>query len=249
MITLSKVSYAYPGREPALKDIDFHLEEGRTLGLVGPNGSGKSTILALLTGLFAPTEGRIQVGLHASPGGEKEIRALTGLVLQDADLHVLGATVGEDLCLGIDNGDRRALEQARILADRFDLTDLWESPGQTLSWGQKRKLCIAGVLRKKPSVMLLDEPFSGLDYPGAREVRAILAENKRLGLTQVAAAHDLEPLADLADQWAVLNRGRLVLFGPASEVFDRVDEFGVRPPCSWQAGLGTRPWDWGMGKP
>ena len=244
MIAVTDVSFAYAGQQTVLSRVSLNLEAGRTLGLVGPNGSGKSTLLALLTGLYAPTTGRIRVGDRVAPGQEKAIRQLAGLVMQDADLHILGATVGEDLVLGLESSDGEVLERARETAGRFGMLPLWDRPVQALSWGQKRRLCLAGVLAAEPALLLLDEPFSGLDYPGIKEMRAVLAENKRRGLTQIVAAHDLEPLADLADEWAVMNEGRLVLSGTADQVFDQLEGFGVRAPCSWQAGLGVRPWDW-----
>lgn len=121
---------------------------------------------------------------------------------------------------------------------------------QTLSWGQKRKLCLCGILVHEPEVLLLDEPFSGLDYPAGLEMRGILAAHRQAGLTQVVAGHDLEPVADLVDLWAVLEDGALKAFGKADEVFDRLRDFGVRPPCSWQTGHGVQPWDWdGKGGP
>nr|WP_319775860.1 ABC transporter ATP-binding protein [uncultured Sphaerochaeta sp.] len=245
MITASNVSFAYPGQAPTLKGIDLHLEPGRTLGLVGANGSGKSTLLTLLAGIFAPTEGRLKVGGFNSPGQEKEIRQLTGLVLQDADLQILGATVGEDICLGVEQDETTPGEETLKIAERFSLRSLWDQPVQTLSWGQKRRLCLAAVLRKHPRILLLDEPFSGLDYPGIKEMRTILSANREAGLTQVVATHDLEPIADLTDEWAVVNAGELVLYGQPDQIFDRLDDYSVRPPCSWQAGLGVRPWDWG----
>ena len=64
-------------------------------------------------------------------------------------------------------------------------------------------------------------------------------------MTQIVAAHDIEPLADLADKWLVLDKGRAVLWGRAEDVFGRLTDYSVRPPCSWQAGLGVTTWDWG----
>jgi len=244
LISLSDVSFAYDGRKPALEQVTLRLDAGRTLGLVGPNGSGKSTLLSLLAGLYAPSRGTIRVGDRVAPGEEKAIRSLAGLVMQDADLHILGATVGEDVGLGFESSHPAVMNRVRETAERFGLAPLWDRPVQALSWGQKRRLCLAGVLAREPELLLLDEPFSGLDYPGIKEMRAVLDENRRQGLTQIVTAHDLEPLADLADEWAVMSEGRLVLAGRADEVFDRLEEYGVRAPCSWQAGLGVRAWNW-----
>ena len=243
MIELSALTFKYPGQDPSLSDIYLELAPGRTLGLVGANGSGKSTLLALLAGLLTPVSGRLSLNGHESPGDEKSIRRLVGLVMQDADLQILGGTVEEDLFLGIESAGEEEKLKALELAERFQLTACLANPVQALSWGQKKRLCLAAILRQEPRVLLLDEPFSGLDYAGIREMRRVIDQNKQAGLTQIVAAHDLEPLADLADEWAVLSRGRLVLQGRPADVFDQLLRYEVRPPCSWQAGLGVRPWE------
>ncbi len=242
MIHLADIHFTYDQVE-VLHGISLCLERGLTLALVGANGSGKSTLLSLLAGLYVPSKGILKVAGHTSPKQAQAIRAMSGLVVQDADLQILGATVGEDLCLGLDPVDAAGMLEAKGLAANFRLEDLWEEPVQSLSWGQKRKLCIAATLRRKPHLLLLDEPFSGLDYPGVREMRSVLMANKAVGLTQIISAHDIEPLADIADLWAILERGRLVALGTATDIFPFLSRHHVRPPCSWQAGLGLRPWE------
>lgn len=242
MIEVSEVHFSY-GRGEILRGISFGLDRGLTLALVGANGSGKSTLLALLAGLHAPSKGRLKVDGHVSPGQERSIRALAGLVVQDADLQILGATVGEDLCLGLAPEDVQGESEARTLADRFRIGHLWSEPVQALSWGQKRKLCMAVALRRRPDLLLLDEPFSGLDYPGVREMRHMLLANRAAGLTQVVSAHDIEPLVDIADFWAVLRGGELAAWGKAEAVFPELARHDVRPPCSWLAGLGVKAWE------
>jgi len=242
LIELTAIHYSY-GRGEVLRGISLRLEQGLTLALAGANGSGKSTLLALFAGLHTPSQGRLKVGGHVSPGQERDIRAMSGLVVQDADLQILGATVGEDLCLGLAPGDSAGEAEARSLAERLHLAELWDEPVHALSWGQKRKLCMAATLRRKPALLLLDEPFSGLDYPGVREMRAMLGANRAAGLTQVVSAHDIEPLADMADLWAVLDKGELAAWGTAEEVFPVLTRHDVRPPCSWQAGQGICPWE------
>lgn len=239
MITLSALDYAYPTGGSALAGITLDLPAGALVGLVGANGSGKSTLLSLLAGLYTPSGGSLRVAGHRSPGEEKAIRSRVRLVMQDADIQILGATVAEDLLLG----RRRAPEveaRARDMAARLHLAEHWERPVQTLSWGMKRKLCLAAALLDEPEVLLLDEPFSGLDFPGAREMRAILRENREAGLTQVVASHDLDSFVDLADRLVVLNRGRLAVAGTPDAVLPHVLENDVRPPFAREADLPDR---------
>lgn len=244
MIACRQLSFAYSRQAPALENIDFLLPDGQTLGIVGGNGSGKSTLLSILAGLYSPTRGEAQIGAATSPGEEQTLRRQAGLVMQNADLQILGSTVAEDLLLGFESSGGEPREKARLLARRFALEKQWAQPVQTLSWGQKRKLCLCGILMHDPDVLLLDEPFSGLDYAAGLEMREILKVQRAADLTQVLAVHDLEPVADLVDLWAVLQDGQLKAFGKAEQIFDGLRKWGIRPPCSWQAGHGVQPWDW-----
>ncbi|WP_045221365.1 energy-coupling factor ABC transporter ATP-binding protein [Desulfonatronum thioautotrophicum] len=239
MISAGSLHFAYAPSPPILRDIGFRLDKGQILGLVGPNGAGKSTLLALLAGLLTPSTGALRIAQVDAMHDSETVRRKTALVLQEADLTIIGTTVGEDICLGL-SSERRA--EALDLASRLRLPDP-ETPVHTLSHGQKRKLCLATALLRRPEILLLDEPFAGLDYPGIQEVRAMLQDNQDNGLTQIVACHDLEPLADLADLWLVLSSGRQTAFGPAQEVFPLLESMDVRAPCSWRAGLGILPWD------
>ncbi|MDC0335757.1 energy-coupling factor ABC transporter ATP-binding protein [Pseudodesulfovibrio sp.] len=244
MITVSQLDFSYPFGDSALASITLSVAGGALIGLVGANGSGKSTLMALMAGLYSPSVGSLTIAGHESPGDEKAIRSNCRMVMQDADLQILGATVEEDLLLGRKRTDE-AVAKARDMAGRFQLLEHWDKPVQTLSWGMKRKLCLAAALLDGPQLLLLDEPFSGLDFPGMQEMRRIIAENKAAGLTQIVSSHDLECFVDILDELAVLDGGRLVLTGPAEAVLDHVHKHGVRPPCSWNAGQGVKPWDEG----
>lgn len=241
MIRAEALGYAFGAGAAALDAVGFELSPGTLCGVVGANGSGKSTLLALLAGLFTPSTGTVSVGGDASPGAEEAIRRRVALVLQDPDQQIIGATVEEDLLLGLPPADVAGREAARRLAARLGLADL-AVPVHALSLGSRRKLCIATALRDAPEVLLLDEPFAGLDYPAIREVRAILTANRAAGVTQLVAAHDLEALADLADRWLVLEGGRLVAEGGPEAVFPVLRRHGVRPPGAWMAARGLAPW-------
>lgn len=242
MINLSGLSYTYSTGGDALKSLTLDVGRGQLVGLVGANGSGKSTFMALVAGLYTPTRGSLRVGDRVSPGGERDIRRMVRLVMQDADIQILGGTVKEDLLMGRKRTNE-TVERARRMAASFHLLDSWERPVQSLSWGMKRKLCLAAALLDEPGVLLLDEPFSGLDYPGVCEMRRIIRENHRAGLTQIVSSHDLESFIDIVDELAVLNAGALVMAGPPETVLPHVEEHDVRPPCAWRAGLGVGSWE------
>lgn len=239
MITSRALGYSYGPDKDALRGLDFTLDRGLTLGLAGANGVGKSTLLCLLAGLYSPTSGTLIVHGRNVADEAGSLRGLAALVPQEADLFIIGSTVDEDLCLGLPLSRR---SEALDLARRLGLPGP-STPVHHLSHGQKRKLCLASALLNRPDLLLLDEPFAGLDYPGTTEIRTILRSNRREGLTQVVAVHDLEPLADHADLWLVLDKGLQAGFGPAAEIFPGLERLGVRAPCSWRAGLGILPWE------
>ena len=236
MISAANLGFAYADGLAVLTDLSFRLDPGAILCLAGINGSGKSTLLGLLAGLYSPTSGSLTIAGHTSPGQERGVRSRVRLVLQDAELQCLGATVGEDLLLGTaaPGALPGALPDARALAGRLGLADLWDAPIQTLSHGQKRKCAIAAALLATPAVLLLDEPLSGLDYPAILELRAILKENQAAGMTQVVSTHDLEPLVDLCHHVLALEAGRLVCFDTPAAALPRLEAMGLRPPCSWR---------------
>lgn len=239
VITANSLCFGYTSTTSILSNIAFSAEKGCTLGLVGPNGAGKSTLLALLAGLLTPSSGTLNVCGKDVAQDSEAVRRIAALVLQEADLTIIGTTIEEDICLGLAL-DRR--DEALSLAARLNLPGP-DTPVHFLSHGQKRKLCMAAALLRQPALLLLDEPFAGLDYPGIREIRAMLRTNQKRGLTQVIACHDLEPLADLADRWLVLSSGDQAAYGPAEDLFPLLESMDVRPPCSWRAGLGIIPWD------
>ncbi|GAB7022631.1 energy-coupling factor ABC transporter ATP-binding protein [Salidesulfovibrio brasiliensis] len=238
MLTVSNLQHIYPGNVEALRGVALDLREGELLCLAGANGCGKSTLLAVLAGILPVTEGAVSVkGREAGP---EDLRGVCRLLMQDPDMQILGATVEEDLHLGRGDNDP---EQARAVLDGLGFDAPHDRPVHALSWGMKRKLCLAGALLDDPGVLLFDEPFSGLDYPGIREMRRVLRHNREQKLTQVVAAHDLECVADIADRFALLAKGRIVAVGSADDVFDKLRENAVRPPCSWHLGRTVAPWD------
>ena len=234
MITASDLSFTYRGNtSPALDNISFTIPKGALVCLCGINGSGKSTLFSILSGLQSPTGGALTVADTPSLGNERQLRMQSALVLQDADLQIIGSTVAEDMLLAFPSDAPEAEETCRAMAERFSLGQHWDSPVHALSYGQKRKLCLAVSLLTTPSLLLLDEPFSGLDYPAMLEMRSIMRDNKTQGLTQIVSVHDLEPVIDLADSMLILHQGVLKGHNVPAVLLDSLLEYGIRPPYSW----------------
>jgi biotin transport system ATP-binding protein len=169
-----------------------------------------------------------------------------GLVFQDADAQMVGETVAEDVAFGPKNLGfpkdeiQRRVEEA--LAS-LDLLDKRDSPPRRLSGGEKRRLAVAGILAMGGEIIIMDEPFANLDWPGVVHVLEIITALKASGKTVIILTHELEKVLALADRLIILVRGMIRDSGRPEEVLDRMkDEYGVRDPrkhyasakdCTW----------------
>lgn len=222
-------------------DATISVGAGRSLALVGPNGSGKSTILEALAGLVTPTGGSATVD-HAplfDADGPRPIRVApsrrgVGIVPQDGSLFphltVLANTAYPLRSAGWRRSDAEA--RAAETLDSVGIGDLARRKPDALSGGQARRAAIARALAGSPSLLLLDEPFAGLDVGAASGIREIVA-GLRGTVTMVLATHDAADALLLADEVAVMDHGTVVETGPCREVF-------LRPRTPFAARLGGR---------
>jgi len=232
LIRAKNLSFSYPeDQRPALTDLNFQIGRGSLCCLLGANGSGKTTLLRILAGLLR-AEGELCFA-QASPTRR--------LLPQNPELYILGATVEEDLLLGLEQRSP-VVDKALALLKQFDLGDKREQPVHYLSFGEKRKLCLASALAAEPELLLLDEPFAGLDYPSALFVRENMTRNKEIGLTQIFSTHDLDLTADLVEHFIVLRQGLIIAQGSGAEVAPYLEQAGTRQPCQWYLGRHAPLW-------
>jgi len=234
MIQIRNLHHHYPDGTCALKGIDLTVSDGEFLLICGPNGSGKTTLIRLIIGLLKPTTGSVRVNGLNPIDDSREVRHLVGMVFQDPDSQIVGETVKEDVAFGPENLGLSAGE----IAERVDwalrvmgLNGLSEKPCYLLSGGEKRRLAIAGVLAMRPRVILFDEPFSFLDYPGIQEVLRHMVDLHREGHTLMVSTHDVEKVIAHVDRIAILNNGELKAAGRSEELLTKLSQFGIRPPC------------------
>jgi cobalt transport protein ATP-binding subunit len=234
MIQIQNLDHHYPDGTHALKGINLTIQKGEFLLICGPNGSGKTTLIRLISGLFKPTSGSIHVNGFNTLNDSKQVRGLMGMLFQDPDSQIVGETVREDVAFGPENlGLSKNEIDTRVdwALQVMGLKDLSEKPCYLLSGGEKRRLAIAGVLAMKPQVILLDEPFSFLDYPGVQEVLKHMVNLHREGHTLIVTTHDVEKVIAHVDRIAIIYDGELKAAGPPEELMMKLHESGIRPPC------------------
>lgn len=233
MIKIKNLHHRYPDGTYVLKGINLTISKGELFLICGPNGSGKTTLLRLMAGLMNPSKGEIYInGFNTS---SRMFRKMVGIVFQDPDTQIVGETVREDIAFGPENmglSKKEIEERVNIALTRMGLKGLEEKPCYLLSGGEKRRLTIAGVMAMQPDVILFDEPFSHLDYPGIRELLMYLLQLHKDGHTIVITTHDVEKIIAHVDRIAILKDGEIKVSGPPQENLLRaLPEFGLRPPC------------------
>ena len=201
------------GDRRAVDGVSLRVLPGETLALFGPNGAGKTTLLRLLGGLLKPGGGSARVGGEKVPGGAS-VRRQIGLISHRTLLYdALTARENVEFFARLYHvaspreAATRALERMKI-ADRAD------TPVRALSRGMKQRVSVARATVHSPTVILADEPFTGLDASGARALSALLAELRESGAAVVLVTHNIEEGLSLATHAAIMHRGRLVRTDP-----------------------------------
>ncbi len=234
MIRIQNLQHCYPDGTNALRGIDLEISKGEFLLLCGPNGSGKTTLLRIMVGLLEPSGGSVFINGFDSSKNVLEARRSVGMVFQDPDCQIVGETVREDVAFGPENlglSKEEIDQRVDAVLRKMGLAELSEKPCDLLSGGEKRRLAIAGVLAMNPEVLLFDEPFSYLDYPGVQEVLRHMLQLHREGYTLIVTTHDVEKVMAHIDRMAVLQAGEIKALGTPEQIVGELRRLGVRPPC------------------
>ena len=211
MLELRGVSKFFSGL-PALERVSFTAPPGQVTGYLGPNGSGKSTTVKIITGLMEPSAGEVFWRGHAVRRDLEGFRAILGYVPEEPHLysHLTGA---EFLEL---TGDLRMLPRQTVArrAETFLRTfGLWEdrwSPVSSYSKGMRQKVLLAAALLHDPDLLLLDEPFSGLDVQTGLVLRELIRELAAAGKTVLFSSHELDTVEKVSSRVVILHKGRVV---------------------------------------
>jgi len=227
-------SFRYPDGTTALSDILLDVLPGEFCGILGSNGSGKTTLLKLLDGINKDFDGMVLLdGDDICRLSPRQIYSKVGLVFQNPDDQLFAHSVYEDVAFGPRNMGLGEEEVGRRVAEALEaveMADLAAKDIHNLSYGQKKRVCIAGLLAMGHEILLLDEPTAGLDPMGEYRMMELLTRlNRESNVTIVMATHSVDLVPVFLSRLHILSRGRLVRSGTPEEVFNNRDDLaGVK---------------------
>ncbi len=237
-VSAHSISYAYQEGTLALDEVNFSANIGEFVALLASNGSGKTTLIKILVGLLKPLKGSIDInGKDLARLSPRELYQRVGLVLQNPNDQLFAPTVEEDVAYGPRNLDLPEEEVENRVAEALHAVaayDLRTRAIHHLSFGEQKRVCMAGVLAMRPSILILDEPTAGLDPAGESMMMRLLNRlNRSQGITIILATHSVDLLPLFADKIYVLRHGVVLKEGPAEAIFtdhEMIDHACLRLP-------------------
>ena len=218
----------------ALDEVSFSIKKGSLTVLGGANGSGKSVLMQIIAGLMKATAGTVFTA------------SKPGLVFQDAATQILGDTAREDVAVGLKNRklkkDEIRIQSEKALA-QVSLLDKADNLAEYLSGGEKRRLAVASILALQRDIIIFDEPYANLDYPGVLDVNGLIEKLHSDGKTVIVLSHELEKCLALADHFIILHKGKLVFDGlPKDALTLKLEDWGIRNPLTQYKGIEDLVW-------
>ena len=241
LIEITNLHYrpaSFPHDKPdILRGIDLEIDAGSFVAIIGENGSGKTTLLKHLNALLLPTQGSVLVETMDTrvPENTRKLRSLVGMVFQNPADQIVSSTVEEDVAFGLENLNMPTTEIKQTVHDQLvkaGLEDEAARPPHLLSGGQIQKLALAGVLARKPRIILFDEPTSMLDPATRENFMDRICELNNQGMTIVYVTHHMEEAVH-ADKILVLEQGKVILEDSPTKIFTNqqiLHEVGLEIP-------------------
>ena len=238
MIELEHVSFAYPAQGPTVRDLSFRIESGEFVAILGANSAGKTTTVRLIDGLVRPTSGRVLIdGVDTAYSSVSERARRVGFLFQNPDRQICKNTVREEILFGLRTvraEESAEAHEARLSQVLREFSFTGEEEPFSLSRGQRQRVALASILAAEPSVLILDEPTTGLDYRECCHIMdQIQAMNRRQQVTVIMVCHDMEIVSDYASRALVMAGGKLLADGPVREIFrdrDLMERASILPP-------------------
>lgn len=223
MIDVSNVSKSY-GDLKAVDSLNLQIPEGEIFGFIGPNGAGKTTTIRMLATLLLPSQGEIRIAGMNPEEEPREVRRMIGYMPDSFGVYP-DLTVNEYLDFFAAAYKIPPEKRSTLIDDVLELTDLTQKKKdlvEALSRGMKQRLCLAKTLLHDPSILLLDEPASGLDPRARIEIRELLKELKKMKKTILISSHILSELSDFCTSIGIIEKGKLVVAGSIADIEARI---------------------------
>jgi ABC-2 type transport system ATP-binding protein len=205
-------------RIEAVRGVSFHVDQGEVFGFIGPNGAGKTTSIKMILQLIYPDRGSVKI--FGRGAGDPAARKRLGYLPESPYIYTyLRPLEFLDLCgqlTGMPSQKRRA--RSRELLERLSLTDAIDRPVGRFSKGMMQRLGVCQALLHEPELLILDEPLSGLDPIGRKDIRDILLEQRKLGKTIIFTSHVMSDVEMLCDRIGLVQRGKMVAYGALDEL-------------------------------
>ncbi len=208
------------GRKEVVKGVDIEVKRGEVAGLLGPNGAGKTTTFNMILGIVSPSAGRIfldDIDITYLPIHK---RAKLGITYLQQETSVFsGLSVLENLEIVLKfAGEKDVRKKAERILEEFGIIHLRDQIADDLSGGEKRRLELARMMTLKPSFLLLDEPFVGIDPKTVKDIQNMVRELKKRNMGIIITDHNVEELSEVVDRLYVMHKGEIVASGPPDEV-------------------------------
>jgi len=239
IVEVDCITHVYPDMTKVqICGLDFIVNRGERVCILGSNGCGKTTLLKHLLGVLVPRDGSVRV-FDVDPGKDfQKIRERIGVVMQDVDEQILGPTVYDDILFApLNYGLRKSKAEgkAKEVIERLNIEPIKGKIVHYLSGGEKKKVALAGALVMEPELLILDEPFTGLDPVSRRDLVRILNElNGEKGVTLIMTLHEVELVPEITDILYLMHgHGDLSERGRPDEIFGRfkdLESFNLEEP-------------------
>ncbi len=241
MIEVKNLWYVYqPSGVVALRDVNLKIRDGEFLAIVGHNGSGKTTLVKHFVGLLKPTKGQVLIdGRDIREYKISQLAGRIGYVFQNPDHQIFAESVREEMSFGPRNlgfSEKRIKEVVEEVAKTLGLYEFLDEAPYNLSRGQRQKVAVASILTMQPSVLIVDEPTTGLDWRESIQMMELLKKLQKEGKTVIVITHNMKVVAQFVERVVVMARGQILIDGQTREAFlkfETLKNAHIIPPTSY----------------
>ncbi|MAG14094.1 MAG: ABC transporter ATP-binding protein [Spirochaetales bacterium] len=231
LLATEQLCHTFTDGTDGIRGVSVSFSKNEFVVIAGKNGSGKTVLMLHLNGLLKPTSGTVRYRGAALEKNLQLVRQKVGLVFQEPAQQLLGQTVEDDVAFGPENlglSLNEVSDRTCVALKNLGIAHLAERQPHFLSGGEKRKVALAGVMAMAPEIVILDEPFAGLDLPGVSMILDAMILLYKQGHTIIVITHDIRKVVAHATRLLVMDDGSIVADGNPAAVIDQVEEFGIR---------------------